>query len=88
MRSPTPWRLVTLAFAAWAAVFVIGYAAALLDPAGLVAKAIIAATAVATIPLFVWIARQAKGRREAVMINTAIGIAAMSTAFQALVVIA
>lgn len=88
MPRPTPWRLVTLAFAAWAAAFILGYAAVLLDPGGLIARIVIAAAALATIPLFVWVFRRAATMREVLMVHAAVAIAALATAFQALVMFA
>lgn len=88
LERPTVWRLMTMAFGAWAALFALGYAAALLDPTGLAGKLVSAALLVAALALLWWVDRRARGREEAAMVRLAVIVAALASLFHAAIVIA
>lgn len=88
IRQPTPWRMVNLAFAIWAANFLIVYAVALVNETGSIAKAVAIGLGVASIFGFVIIWRWAATRDEARMVQLAVAVAGVATLFNALIVIA
>lgn len=84
---PTAWRLMLLAFALWAAVFVIGYGAALLAPNHWATDALLILLSLASIPLLFLLDRKAVDLPQRAMVRASLIVAGLAILFNGLAAI-
>ena len=84
LRQPTAWRLMLLAFAVWAAVFIIGYTAALLAPDHPAVDLLLIVLTVLAVPLLVWIDHCSNGLSERALVRASVVVAGAAILFNGL----
>lgn len=80
---PTAWRWMLVAFALWAANFLVGYAAVLVAPEALATRILLGAMAVASVGALVIVDRRSQGLAERGIVRASVFVAAIGILFNA-----
>lgn len=78
---PTAWRLMLVAFALWAANFLLGYAAVLIAPDAMATRLLLGGLAILSLGALVVVDRRGRPMRERRMVRVASIVAALAIAF-------